>query len=283
MIKICGISAKIGVLMNTSTKVCINNHRVLIFSAIAFSLSLIGAILRLVCLLFFYDKIGYYQTGAVLPVVSAVFYAASIVFFAIVARFLVKPSAVAAHLSKPARIAAILPLAAIVVHLFSICGTVFGGEATWYEVFLLVFGVISAVFFASLVFCRQPSSLSALSGIGCIFWLALAAMRSYLDFFVPMNSPDKLFFQLGAVGATLLVFSEIRAIYNMPQPRAYVFCFFTGVFTVASASIPNIIANANDVFANYTLLFEDIVMLSILVYATVRLLCGALSDQNQLK
>jgi hypothetical protein len=69
----------------------------------------------------------------------------------------------------------------------------------------------------------------------------------------------------------------------MPQPRAYVFCFFTGVFTVASASIPNIIANANDVFANYTLLFEDIVMLSILVYATVRLLCGALSDQNQLK
>lgn len=255
--------------------------RILTFSALAVALALVATLLRTLCLFFFYDKIGYYQRAAALPVVSNIFYCASVVFFVIAARFLVKPEGDIAPPRKPAKLAALLPIAAMLVYLISISSTVFGGDATWYELLLLVFGIVSAVFFGSVAFCTQPSSLAALSGVGCIIWLALATMRSYFDFFVPMNSPDKLFFQLGAVGATLIVFSELRAMYRMSQPRAYFFGFFTGILAISVASVSDLIANAADIFASYTLLYEDIVMLSILVYAVVRLFSGVCAKSEE--
>ena len=269
--------------MNTQNERSADKRRILIFTLIALALTVTATVLRLVCLFFFYDRIGYYRQGEILPVLSNIFYAASVAFFAISARFLVKPQSYIAPPKKPAQLAALLPLAAMIVYVINISANVFGNSAPWYELLLLVFGVVSVVFFGSVAFCRQPSALSALTGVGCILWLALASLRSYLDFFVPMNSPDKLFFQLGALGATLLVFSELRAMYRMYQPRVFFFCFFTGIFATAVSSICDLIANAGDVFASYTLLYEDTVILAILVYGIVRLFSLICSEQTEEK
>ena len=256
--------------MNTQNAKSADKRRILIFTLIALALALTATVLRLVCLLSFYDKIGYYQRGAIVPIISNVFYALSLVFFAFAARFLLKPATCEEALKKPAKLAAILPLGATI---FYLCDHIMIGGAShaWYDVLLLICGVISVVFFASLVFSSQPSTLTALTGVGCIIWFAAAAMKSYLDFFVPMNSPDKLFFQLGAVGAMLLVFAELRAIYRMPMPRVYLFGFFTGIFAICVSAIPSLVAYSCDVFASYTLADEDIVMLALAIYGAVRL------------
>lgn len=260
--------------MNAHNENLADKRRILIFTVLALALAAVASALRLLCLFFFYDKIGYYQRGEILPIISNIFYAASIVFFAIAARFVIKPQKQVAPLSKPSRVASLLPLCATVFYLINyfLVGV---DSPKWYDYALLVCGVISAIFFASLAFCSQPSNITALTGVGAIVWFASAAMKSYLDFFVPMNSPDKLFFQLGALGATLIVFCEIRALYGIGQPRAYLFGFFAGILAICTSAIPSLIASANDIFASYTLANEDIVMLTLAIYAAVRLLTTA--------
>lgn len=267
--------------MNTQNAKPADKRRIMTFTLIALALALTATALRILCLFFFYDRIGYYQRGAILPIVSNIFYALSVAFFALASRFWLMPANCIVAPRKPARLAALLPLAATVIYVINMSSAVFGSDAPWYELLLLVFGVVSAVFFGSVAFCSQPSSLTAITGIGAILWLALAALRSYLDFFVPMNSPDKLFFQLGALGATLLVFSELRAMYRMYQPRAYFFGFYTGIFAISVSSVANLIANAGDIFASYTLLYEDVVMLTILAYGVVRLFSGTCKEQAE--
>ena len=77
--------------------------RILTFSLIAVALAFVATLLRVLCLFFFYDKIGYYQRAAALPIVSNIFYGASLVFFAIAARFLIKPEGDIAPPKKPAK------------------------------------------------------------------------------------------------------------------------------------------------------------------------------------
>lgn len=253
-----------------------------IFSLITIAATVTATILRIVSLLFFYDKIGYYRTGEAIPVISNVFYAISLVFFALSTRFAITSRIAVAPPSKIARAAALLPMSAILFDVITRTSELFslsGSGAKWYEILFPVFGIISVVFFASLAFCRQPSSLTSLSGIGCILWFAVVTMSSYLDFTVPMNSPDKLFFHLSAVGIMFFIFSEIRALYRMLQPRMYVFSVFTAVFAIAVDAIPNIIGDSRDIFASYSLIKEDITMIALLVYIVVRFITG-LSEKS---
>ena len=72
---------------NTSDK-----SRALAFSLVALSLTVLATAGRLFSLLFFYDRIGYYQSGAILPIASNILFAASVVFFGVAALFLLKPA-----------------------------------------------------------------------------------------------------------------------------------------------------------------------------------------------
>ena len=249
-----------------------DKQRALIFSIIALVLTALAAAGRLCSLLFFYDKIGYYQRGAVLPVVSNILFAASVVFFAIAALFWLKPAKTVAVPSKTAGYAALLPALALAACAVFSLDRVLSPELNILYLLNLLLAVVGAVFFFSLTFCRQPSTLSVLTGVGTILWLAISWLRSYRDFTVPMNSPDKLFFNLGCIGATLFVFSELRAIYGMSKPRFYYFSISTAILTLAVSSIPSLIGNACGIFASYSLTFEDLFFLALLIYATVRLI-----------
>ena len=59
---------------NTSDK-----SRALAFSLVALSLAVLATAGRLFSLLFFYDRIGYYQSGAILPIASNILFAASVI------------------------------------------------------------------------------------------------------------------------------------------------------------------------------------------------------------
>ena len=245
-----------------------------IFSLVAICLASVSALGRLFCLLFFYDRIGYFKTGAALPVLFNLLYALSIVFFAI-SSMLFKPIAPSKKLSTHAKLAALLPSAAFVPFIINSVSEILAvpNEKTpLFDILSLIFAVVAAAYFASLALCKQPSSVSAILGVGSIVWIVLVWMSSYLDFFVPMNSPDKLFFHFACIGAMLLVFADVRVISDMPRPRFYYFSFFTGLLTVATSAIPSIIADTKGIFASYSLLYEDIALAAIMIYGAVRLL-----------
>ncbi len=249
-----------------------DKQRALIFSIIALVLTALSTAGRLCSLLFFYDRIGYYQSGALLPVVSNILFAASVVFFAIAAIVWLKPAKTVAVPQKAAGYVALLPAIALAACAVFSLDRVMYPELNILALMNVLLAAVGAVFFASLLFCRQPSLLSVFTGVGTILWLALSWLRSYRDFTIPMNSPDKLFFNLGCIGAVLFVFSELRAIYGMPRPRFYYFSISTAILTLAVSSIPSLIGNACGIFASYSLTLEDFFFLALLAYAIVRLL-----------
>lgn len=258
-----------------------DKSRALVFSLVALALSGLSAAGRLFSLLFFYDRIGYYQSGAFLPIASNILFAASVVFFGVAAIFLIKPSKVIATPTGSTRYVSLVPALALAIYVVSSLGRIVTPEPDTISMISVILAVIGAVFFASLAFCRQPSVITVLTGIGAIFWLAIAWLRSYRDFTIPMNSPDKLFFHLGCLGATLFVFSEIRAMYGLPRPRFYYFSIYTAILTLAVSSIPSLIGNACNTFASYSLQFEDIFFLSLFFYAVVRLLTIVSGDTDE--
>jgi hypothetical protein len=249
-----------------------DKSRALVFSLVALALSGLASAGRLFSLLFFYDRIGYYQSGAFLPIASNILFAASVLFFGVAAIFLIKPSKVIATPTGSTRYVSLVPALALAIYVVSSLGHIVTPEPDTISTISIILAIIGAVFFASLAFCRQPSVITVLTGIGAIFWLAIAWLRSYRDFTIPMNSPDKLFFHLGCLGATLFIFSEIRAMYGLPRPRFYYFSIYTAILTLAVSSIPSLIGNACNTFASYSLQFEDIFFLSLFFYAVVRLL-----------
>ena len=258
-----------------------DKSRALVFSLVALALSGLAAAGRLFSLLFFYDRIGYYQSGAFLPIASNILFAASVLFFGVAAIFLIKPSKVIATSKGSTRYVSLVPALALAIYVVSSLGRVVTPEPDTISTISIILAVIGAVFFASLAFCRQPSVITVLTGIGAIFWLAIAWLRSYRDFTIPMNSPDKLFFHLGCLGATLFIFSEIRAMYGLPRPRFYYFSIYTAILTLAVSSIPSLIGNACNTFASYSLQFEDIFFLSLFFYAVVRLLTIVSGDTDE--
>ena len=248
--------------------------RLTLLSIIAVCLSAALIVGRVICLLFFYDRIGYFKVGAILPIALTILYFLSVVFFAVAAIFNIY-EAPSSRLSKPSSLAALLPCVAFIPLIISRAGDLLSlptGEKTpWFELLYLIFSVFAAAYFLSLALSKQPSATSVILGVACVVWCAFAWMGSYLDFFVPMNSPDKLFFHLACIGCMLLVFSDIRSFYEIPKPKVYYFCFFTGLIAIGTSAIPSIIGNFAEVFASYSLLEEDIIFAAIFIYAAVRL------------
>ncbi len=255
--------------MKSTTSTAIKK-RVILLSAISIALSVLATVGRLVSLTAFYDEIGYYQADAIVPKLSNILYALSLVFFAVSACLLLPKINRSVALKKAERMSALIPAAAVLTHLLLDASKLLESPG-WLTTLDLLFSISAIVFFASVAFCSQPSAITALSGIGAVIWTAVVWMSSYLDLYVPMNSPDKLFFHFACVGCMLFIFAEIRTLYDMPRPRLYIFSMLAVILSVFTCSIPNIIASFGDTFAVYKLLQYDVVFLATAIYALVRL------------
>lgn len=253
-----------------STPTTATKKRVILLCAISIALSALATVGRYVSLTAFYDKIGYYQSGAIIPKLSNLLYALSLVFFAVSACLLLPKINRSVALKKMERMVALIPAAAVLTHLFLDASKLLESSG-WVVTLDLLFSISALVFFASIAFCDQPSPITAISGIGAVVWTAVVWINSYLDLYVPMNSPDKLFFHFACVGCMVFIFAETRTLYAMPRPRLYIFSMLAVILSVFTCSIPNIIANFSDTFAVYKLLQYDIIFLAIAIYALARL------------
>lgn len=248
--------------------------------ALAFLISL-G---RTVSLLFFYDDIGYFKMGAPLPIITNLLYLLTAVAFAAVSFSLLKSEKEIRLPSGSIGYTALIPAAALSVYALNILFKGVGSSSgALLDTLSLVSAAVFAVFFASLALRRTPNGLTVISCIGGILWLALSWLSSYRDYFVPMNSPDKIYFHLACIASALFILEELRSAYLISKPSAYYFSSFMAIVAISASAIPSLIANVCGVFASYSLLFEDLVFTAVLIYAVCRLAFLTLGKQSREK
>ena len=258
---------------NTSVKKKPNKITVLI--AISFVITIIATVLRVFSVLFFFDKhIGYYELGAALPVAADFFCALSAVFFAVVATFLITERSEVTAPHTISRFSALVPGAAILFYSLMYAEELFAGDPykipLLFSVALFIAATLTVIFFFSILITDQPSALSINAGVGVIIWLALRWISSYTNFDVPMNSPLKLFFHFGCIGAGLLIVAEMRAFFHIEKPKFYFFSLFGSILCLAVSTIPAIAGVLADSFEVYPFIRDDLVLFGLLVYAIVR-------------
>ena len=241
--------------------------------ALTAALALLGAVLRAVCMLTAFDEsVGYFNKG-LLPTLSAVLYFAGALLPILCAAFIPKntlPNTLHTRLRLPA------------AFLWGLSLIVFAVFGTMYLLDVKALGItpITAVRYlpvllalpASLYFFlsgnrqtdRYPDWLS-LVGFLPVLWCVLSVAETYTDQFTAMNSPIKIGLQLGFVGLTLILTSELRFRLGKPLPRAAVALMGIGATLALNGSIPVLVGTGARVLDN------DLHML----YAVV-LLCGGL-------
>ncbi len=243
----------------------------------AVALTVLSAALRTLSLFFFYEKdIAYYERGAVLPIISNLVYVGAVLFF-LVSAFAFIPRAQESdgtNIAPPSfacRMAALLPAAALIYYAASSYLKYGNGEPNGFELVTVVLSVVAAVFFV--LFSQKPRSMrfTAMMGLSFVAWAAFVWIGSYIDYTVPLNSPDKLYFHFACIAAGFLVINEIRVLIFCARPREYFFSIAFAILALATSAIPSIIAGSRGVFWRYPAFEADIVLLTILVYTLFRL------------
>ncbi len=283
-------------------------NKTCIYILATLAITLLVTVLRTIALLFFYDKeIGYYFiSGSALPIVANVLYAVAVIFFAISAFLLLKPTDEVKAPNQTAKFVAFVPVATLAIYLISCLIKAFNWIKTYtvqtlIDIFMdsnlagmtvtrldiiflglgIVFSAVSIVFFVLFAIKKNPTKLLANCGVGLIIFIAVMWIDSYLDFYIPMNSPDKLFFHFGCIGAALLIVAELRAIYGISKPKFYYFSLFTAILALASSSIPYTIANFAGIFKKYTVEYENLFFLGLLIYAIVRAITLMIGEKEK--
>ena len=249
--------------------------------------------LRLICLFFFYDKnLGYYQSGAPLPIIANILFALSIIFFLFAAIFCIDKKQSILSAGKLSQYAALLPMGALVFHFTRIIKMALSIAKTFIENskdgifpfsafnitdFITILSVLSiipsAVFFFLIFFNKKKAATASVYiGLSVIMYIFLCWLKSYFDFNIPINSTDKIFFYISCAGAVLFIFNEICAIYGVARAKFYYFSLFTAIISLLVSSISAVIGFASGIFRAYITLEADIFFIALLIYAIARLI-----------
>ena len=250
-------------------------NKITVLVSISFAITFIATVLRVLSVLFFFDKdISYYSVDALLPVVSDFFCALGAVFFAVVSTFLITEKSEVVPPHTISRFASAIPGGMVLFYALVRAGELFMGDPhakpLALEIILFLASTLAVIFFFSILFSNQPSTVSINAGVGMIIWLALRWISSYTDFNVPMNSPLKLFFHFGCIGAALLIVAEMRAFLGIEKPKFYFFSLFGSILCLSISCIPAMVGYFTESFEVYPFINEDFVLLGMLVYAIVR-------------
>lgn len=243
-----------------------------VLSLIAGISAFISLALRIICLFFFYDDIGFYKTGAVLPIIANTVFVVAIAFLLFAAIFCIDKKQSVVQPSKIAQYAALLPMGALIFHVIRIFTTSFN-DTNVNKYLMAISALVSVAFFFCIFFANKKyTTVTFYLGIAVLVYLFLCWMFVYFDFFMPINSIDKTFFYMACAGAILFVFNEMTAIYGLVRSKFYYFSLFASVIALATSSISAIVGYICGIFKAYITLEFDIFFLSLLVYAIARLL-----------
>lgn len=237
-------------------------------------------VLRLISTMFFFDgDIAYYQTGAVLPIITNVIMALTAIgaiVFCLISKVSVEPNMpVETKVTRIASIIAAVGFAVFgVIYVSSLMeySNIYGSIPTTYLLCAIcTFG--SCAFFALKAFrASNADILYVLMGILVAVWLVLELAECYFDTFIPMNSPLKLTFEFACLGALLLTVNEMRVGLDQKRRGFHLFAATVASVFLPTSAIPSIICYlSGDMPASYVLVYSDLVMLGISVLAVARL------------
>ena len=236
------------------------------------ALTIVGIALRTVNMFLFFDyDINYYSAGAVLPVVSAIFFALAAVVITIVSAGARELPLTADGTEKGIVIKFVSFLSSL-SFIFSASGTL--GAATFIPVAVLTTALyISAVYFL-LNLTRSPLGVQALASVAIIMSLTSFIALSYFDPYIQMNSPIKVHLHLAMLSSMLFITAEARSIIGMIKKRFYIFSLSMAVFFTGIASVPNaaaILAKKLEYNATPAYYMFDTVTFFLFVYLLCRL------------
>lgn len=244
--------------------------RARLYRLIAIGLTAIASILGVLALFLNYDSlIGYYSNGAILPIVLAIVCVASVVFFAVFAilRFRGFPSAYAKKTSLAVRIAAFA--SAALALLLAITDLRAGAS-----IFVLLLGLGACLYFLLMATEKATPALSLAFGFCTILRLVVEVARSYTDFLIPMNSPEKLWLHLAAVAGMFFLISEMRAMIAKPYTATTLFASATATLLGTTSALTLLLGSLTHRFygtATKSSVVFAALLLAFSIYAAARL------------
>lgn len=235
--------------------------------------------LRLLCLTFFYDsKIGYYDSGAFLPLIAQ---ALPIVFVAVALVLWMIPTLRPApneavncrHTNFLAMFPAIGFSAYTITCLIAVYNTIISGISLGLINIISIITTVCASAFFWLIFAgKTGTGIYVGTGTALIVRLLLMLAESYFDIQVQMNAPNKTVFQFAVLSAMLLTVNELRVDQPIIKPMFHLFSTSVAVIFTTLSSIPSIISYfAGNMPQNYNVLFYDIILFLFAIYAIARL------------
>ena len=228
--------------------------------------------LRIICLFFFYDDIGYYKSNTVLPIISNILFGLTLIFFLVTAIFSIDKKQSIEKVSKLSQYASLLPMGALIYQMIQAFMPTFNDTNVNKYLFALS-AAVAAVFFFLLSFTKEKyRTVTFYLGIGALLYVFLCWMVAYFDFFTPINSTDKVFFYLACAGAVIFIFNEMCACYGFVRARFYYFSLFSSITVLAVSSISAIVGYACGILRSRITLEADIFFAALLIYAITRLI-----------
>lgn len=248
----------------------------LIYTAAALALTLLSTLLRALSLTLSYDaSIGYFPAGAVLPILSEILGVASVIFFAVFAILCFRKKETA-YAKKPSLAVKIVSgIAAVLSLLLGIYDLKVGAS-----VLTLLFCFGACLYFLLVLTAKTTPALALAFGFCAILRLLSELASSYVDLFVPMNSPEKVWLYVGIVAAMFFLVSEIRALVTKPYTAIWFFSAASATLIVGSTSVALLVGTIHSLFYGRTddgdLLFA-LLLLSLAIYAGTRLVTVSLT------
>lgn len=257
-----------------------NSTRIMrIFGICTLASAFLCAALRLIAILFFFDRdIGYYNSGIMSAV--ATYVPSIVVIVAGVFAFIPAVGAApeGARATRATRLCSLFPIAALSVWLIKYCIALYDyvsiyGNIPFSYVFTLLSTVGAVAFFCLAAFQKQHgNALYVVCGLFTVAWFTLSLADSYFDAHVQMNSPTKTVFQFALLSAILLTVNEMRLGLSVKRPRFHLFSTAAATVLLAVSALPSIIGYAaGKLPSSYSSLYSDIVLLSLLVLSSARL------------
>lgn len=251
-----------------------------------YGISVIGVaavctVLRLLCILFFFDTdIGYYTSGAVLPtVLNVLLFVSAVGAFAlcIIPKIRLTPSFPSAK--SAVRRFAVLPAVGFAIYAviylpqlidyYAIYGTL-----TLSYLLTEAASIGACVFFGFIAFRdKNDDTAFLLTGVLTVVWLVISLANCYFDTLVQMNSPNKLMFQFACLGAMLLTVNELRQGFGVRRKGFHLFSASVAVIFTLSSAVPSAVGYfTGNMPIAYSLIYADIVFILIAVFSAVRLI-----------
>ncbi len=251
----------------------------IIYGSVTLGVSLLCVVLRLLSMLFFFDTdIGYYESGALLPIISNFLPTAAVVWafvlFAVPALHLSPNAPMDTRAPRLSAIPALVGFAGFsFVYIRSLIElSEFFGQIPRSYILAAICSVIALLFFIFKVIGRSGTAVSVISGIFTIVWIILALMESYFDTYVQMNSPMKLVFQFACLSALLLIVSEMRVGVDGTRKNLHLFSAAASTILLPFSAIPSLICLLLDKQPlTYTLAYYDAILLLLWVLSVARL------------